>query len=215
MFSAFGVTLFKKFFEIACVNNMKNLYSVAFIVIFSPASAIALTSKSVSGEATVHDFEWRTSAEMPVDIAYSKSINRWKKNFSAEPRGWAEFDLDGSDQTREVIIDEWDFPSGGRAFLLLRKKPGGPWRELAAFRGAPIFSYRDTTGFPELQVYWRSGDIGMTRLRLRNGRYYRIDEYTIPRVINDECFYRKWQVLNRMKISESYQKCFGSIGFTR
>lgn len=114
-----------------------------------------------------------------------------------------------------MIIDEWDFPSGGRAFLLLSKKSGGPWRELAAFRGAPIFSDRDTAGFPELQVYWRSGDIGITRLRLKNGRYYRIDEYTVPRVIHDECFYRKWQVLNRVKISEGYQKCFGSIGFTR
>ena len=194
---------------------MKNLYAIAFIVLFLPATATELTSKSVLGEATAQDFKWRPATEMPADIAYSKTLNRWKKNFSAEPRGWAEFDLDGSDRTREVIIDEWDFPSGGRAFLLLSKKSGGPWRELAAFRGAPIFSERDTAGFPELQVYWRSGDIGMTRLRLKNGRYYRIGEYTIPRVINDECFYRRWQVLNRMKISESYQKCFSSIGFAR
>ena len=175
-------------------------------------SSIALTTKYSSGEATVLDFYWRPVTEIPVDIARSKPFTRWKKNFAAEPRGWAEFDLDGSDRTREVIIDEWDFPSGGRAFLLLRKRLGGTWQELAAFRGAPIFSDRDTSGFPELQVYSRSGDIGITRLRLKNGRYYRIDEYTVPRVINDECFYRKWQVLNRMKISESYQKCFGPIG---
>ena len=178
-------------------------------------SAIALTTKYASGEATVLDFDWKPIAEISVDIAQSKPFMRWKENFAAEPRGWAEFDLDGSDRTREVIIDERDFPSGGRAFLLLSKKSGGPWRELAAFRGAPIFSDRDTSGFPELQVYWRSGDIGITRLRIRNGRYFRVDEYTIPRVISDECFYRKWQVLNRMNISESHQKCFILVGVTQ
>lgn len=178
-------------------------------------SVFALAARAAIGEATVLDFEWKPAAEISADIALSKPFTRWKKDFAAEPRGWAEFDLDGSDRTREVIIDEWDFPSGGRAFLLLSKKSGGPWRELAAFRGAPIFSDRDATGFPELQVYWRLGDIGVTRLRMKNGRYNRIDEYTIPRVMHDECFYRKWQVLNRMKISESYQKCFVPAGVTR
>ena len=144
--------------------------SFLFLAYFS-TSAIALTSLHVSGEATVLDFNWKSAGEIPADVVQSKPFKRWKKNFVADARGWAEFDLDGSDRTREVIIDERDFPSGGRAFLLLRKKSGGPWRELAAFRGAPIFSDRDTAGFPELQVYWRSGDIGITRLRLKNGRY--------------------------------------------
>lgn len=190
-------------------------YKLFLVFVCFSASSIALTSAHVTGEATVLDFDWKPVTEMPADIVRSESFTRWKKNFAAEPRGWAEFDLDGSDRTREVIIDEWGFPSGGRAFLLLSKKSGGSWRELAAFRGAPIFSDRDTSGFPELQVYWRSDDIGITRLRIRNGRYSRVDEYTIPRVINDECFYRKWQVLNRMKISESHKKCFDPISVTQ
>ena len=145
-----------------------------FFAYFS-TSAIALTSLHVSGEATVLDFNWKSAGEIPADIIQSQSFKRWKRNFAADARGWAEFDLDGSDQTRDVIIDDWDFPSGGRAFLLLSKKLGGTWRELAAFRGAPIFSERDSAGFPELQVYWRSGDIGVTRLRFKRGRYHRVD----------------------------------------
>jgi hypothetical protein len=192
-------------------------YVLTFLLVFVcfSTSALALTTKYASGEATVLDFDWKPIAEISLDIAQSKPLTRWKKKFSSELRGWAEFDLDGSDRTREVIIDEWDFPSGGRAFLLMRKRLGGNWEELASFRGAPIFSERDTVGYPELQVYWRSGDIVVTRMRMKNGRYYRIDEYTIPRMINDECFYRRWQVLNRMKITEGYEKCFGFKGVER
>lgn len=192
-------------------------YVLTFLLVFVcfSTSALALTTKYASGEATVLDFDWKPIAEISLDIAQSKPLTRWKKKFSSESRGWAEFDLDGSDRTREVIIDEWDFPSGGRAFLLMRKRLGGNWEELASFRGAPIFSERDTVGYPELQVYWRSGDIVVTRMRMKNGRYYRIDEYTIPRMINDECFYRRWQVLNRMKITEGYEKCFGFKGVER
>lgn len=179
-------------------KNHKSNFCKLFLAVglaFAGCSTFALTSKHVSGEATVLDFDWRPASELPGEIQNSRILSRWKRNFSADVRGWAEFDLDGDSRTKDVIIDDFDFPSGGRAFLLLSKR-WGVWHELASFRGAPVFSERDEGNFPELQVYWRSGDIRVIRLKMKNDRYVRIDEYTIPRMINNECFYRQWQEFN-------------------
>lgn len=189
-------------------SHKSNFCKLVFAVglAFAGCTTLALTSKHASGEATVLDFDWKPASELPGEIQKSRILSRWKKNFAANVREWAEFDLDGNSRTRDVIIDEFDFPSGGRAFLLLSKRRG-VWHELAAFRGAPIFSERDGGKHPELQIYWRVGDIILTRLKLKENKYKYFDEYTIPRIIHDECFYRKWQTLNRMRPSTPYNKC--------
>lgn len=110
----------RHFWHHAHCDLSNEIYFVLIEVVFS-TSSVALTSKHFSGEATVLDFDWKPVEEIPVDIIQSRSLKNRKKSFAADPRGWAEFDLDGSDRTCDVIIDEWNFPSGGRAFLLLRK----------------------------------------------------------------------------------------------
>jgi hypothetical protein len=156
----------------------------------------------------VSDLKWKSAAAMPRNLLNAPVLKRWMAEFAAVPSQFAEIDIDGNEKTREFLIADGDFPSSGRAFLLVSQSSKSTWVELVGFRGAPIFTAINRMGQSmNLQVYSRrAGDMWVSHFRRNTGRYIHIDERYVPRIFSTECSHRLWQQLNLMKSVQS-EKC--------
>jgi len=148
-------------------------------------------------EITTTNLRWRDANQLPSDIRKSKAVSAWMKNLGDSEIAWfAQIDIDDRKQTTEFLIASSDGGSGGRNFLLIGSEKKGPWRQLAAFLGAPIFVMEDPKKPLTLQVYYRSGDMWLLKHVYSNGKYKFHSSSKIPEVFVTECFYRRWQQLN-------------------
>ena len=169
--------------------------------------------ESSSREITVSDLLWSDANQLPINLRKSKAVREWMKNLGDSRINWiAPIDIDDSSQTTEFLIASSYGGSGGRNFLLVGSEKKGPWRELAAFLGAPVFVREKPKNPPNLQVYYRNGDMWVLNYVYSHGKYNIHSSLIIPEVFVTECFYRRWQQLNLFisapGLDEALKKCF-------
>ncbi len=166
-----------------------------------------------SGEIVATNLRWRDAIQLPIDIRKSKAVSVWMKNIGDSEIAWfAPIDIDDSKQTTEFLIASSYGGSGGRNFLLIGSEKKGPWRELAAFLGAPIFVLEDPKKPLTLQVYYRKGEMWLLKHVYSRGKYRFHSSLIVPSNILTQCSYRRWQQLNLVlstpELDEAAKKCF-------
>jgi hypothetical protein len=180
---------------------MKTLVALLFSCgIFSGAA--------LSGEITVLDLEWFPASDLPRSAKTGSAIASWSREFAATPAKFSFLDLNG-DGKLEILVADSDFPSSGRAFILLSMMRNGKWMKIAEFRGAPIFSRQNDAGaFSDLLIYSRSaGTMYQVHLKF-TGKSYRLkSSNAVPQVIYTENLHCLWQNLNLMMTHKVIQSC--------
>ena len=210
MSSRFGVHDNLRKNETATVMHYLFLLFLLFISNCVWAQTLTWGERRSSTEIIVSDLKWTSSALMPKNLRSDPVVKRWMSRFAAEPDQFAEIDIDNNERTREILIADGDFPSGGRAFLLLSQTSSSNWVELLGFRGAPIFTGLNRPGKSmDLQVYSRdAGDMWVSYFKRKTDKYfYKGDQY-VPRIFSTKCSHLLWQQLNLLKIARK-NECDG------
>ena len=161
-----------------------------------------------STEITVSDLHWQIPDQLPQDIRKSNDNLKWLKGVGNQQPAWfANIDVDGNENTHEILIASSLSGAGGRNFLLIAQNKTGEWRQLATIFGAPIFMKSKSSGYADLQTYHRNGlEMWLQLFKYSNGRYKFYSATLMPRAIVNECFYQRWLQLNLIDASKTEAK---------
>lgn len=153
-------------------------------------------------EVTTSMLGWSQNELGERNVHISNALKKWKKEFSEEKNYFAEIDIDG-DKANEMIIAGGDFPTRGRAYLLL-KKQSGKWVSIAYWRGGFIF-HKESIGVKiyDLHTFEKiNGEMYYSKNKFKNGKYINDFATLMPRTLYDSTFYDKWKILNSIEIAK-------------
>ena len=125
---------------------------VYFFALFSHNSLGQIKERTFNNELIPSNLKWQPVTPRSFEPINSKVFKNWA-NFWEPDREhvFSKLDLTG-DGHPEYIITNNDFPSGGRAYLILEKK-GAKWESIADYQGGTIFAASNVKKGYSLHVY--------------------------------------------------------------
>ena len=179
--------------------------SIALFVSFGMASSQPAV-QAYDYEITPMMLTWKNLSDGKLGIQKLNAYKSWSKDFAANDPyvRYAEVDLN-ADGVKEVIVADSDFPTRGRAFLILQKQ-SGKLVPITFFRGGFILTRNDMKKYFKLHIFEKDyGVMTFYELQYKQAKYRLTFETELPRTIYDEGFYAKWQYLNTLD-EEGYSR---------
>lgn len=177
------------------------LYTIILLLNLTPLLAMAqIKERTFNNELIPSNLKWEVVGNSNFEPIRSRDFKKWASFWESDRvHAFSKIDLTG-DNSPEIVVTNNDFPSGGRAFLILEKK-GNLWVSIAEYQGGTIFAAADIKKGYAINVYGKVGDFYFMELRYNGNKFVKTHQHTIPDIWITKDFVDRWQTINRYEFS--------------